>query len=138
MLLLESAKFTCSITSISQQSSCWNDRAKLEVTFTHEFGHVSEAVFTMCEYPNKVFFNRWLTTVNFPFYLASMNLTILVILTGNFQKKVTSHQCWQTTRRNFSIKRAFFGESQQWVTRLSNQISSFRLEIHQIFRLTCN
>ena len=33
----------------------------------------------------------------------------------------------------FPMKRAFFGESQRPVRRLSNQISSFRLETHQLF-----
>ena len=33
----------------------------------------------------------------------------------------------------FLSKRAYFGESQQLVRLLSNQISSFRLEAHQIF-----
>ena len=31
------------------------------------------------------------------------------------------------------MKRAFLGQSQQPVRRLSNQISSFRLETHQLF-----
>ena len=36
-------------------------------------------------------------------------------------------------KRILLLKRAFLGESQRPVRRLSNQISSFRLETHQLF-----
>ena len=41
---------------------------------------------------------------------------------------MASHQCWPTTK-----KESFLGESQRTVRRLSNQISSFRLETHLRF-----
>ena len=44
------------------------------------------------------------------------------------------YQCWPTTtKRIFPLKREFLGEIQRPIRRLSNQISSFRLEAHQHF-----
>ena len=48
------------------------------------------------------------------------------------------HQCWPTAKKGiFRSKKAFLGESQWPVRRLSNQISSFRLETRQIFCFMC-
>ena len=43
------------ITSISQQGSCCKNRARVEFTFTRGFSYVSEAAFTKCGNPSKVF-----------------------------------------------------------------------------------
>ena len=77
----------------------------------------------------KSYFNRQLMAINFLFHLACMNLIIFVIWAGQFWKKLALHQCWQTTKKGiFLLKRAFLGESQRPVSRLSNQILSLRLE----------
>ena len=44
-----------SMTSFSLQGSRYKDHTRVEFTFTHGFGHVSEAAFAMCSNPTKVF-----------------------------------------------------------------------------------
>ena len=132
MFLLENSKFTFGITFISQQGSCWNDRVMVEFTFTRGFGHASEAAYTMCGNPNKVF-----STDNSP--LLTFRFTwpariIFVIWAGWFRKKggftplLANHK-----KEIFPLKRVFLGESQRPVRWLSNRISSFRLATHSTF-----
>ena len=85
----------------------------------------------MCSNPNGVKFKRKLYTINFPFQLASMtlcNLSRLILGKGGSTPVLANHK-----KGIFPLKRALSGESQRSVRWLSNQISSFRLETHQLF-----
>ena len=137
LLLLGSAKFTFDMTSLSQQGSCWKDPARVEFTFTRGFGHVLEVAFTICGNPNK-----FISTGNSPQpafritwpawrYFFFFNLSGLILKRGGFTPTLANHK-----KGIFPLKRAFLSESQRLVRRLSNQISSFRLETHYSF-LTC-
>ena len=53
------------------------------------------------------------------------NLSQLILKNGGFKPVLANHK-----KRHFSLKRAFLGESQRPVGRLSDQISSLRLETH--------
>ena len=53
------------------------------------------------------------------------NLSRLILKKGGFTPVLVNHK-----KGIFPLKRAFLGESQRQVRRLSNQISSFRLETH--------
>ena len=59
------------------------------------------------------------------------NLSGLILKRGGFTPTLANHK-----KGIFPLKRAFLSESQRLVRRLSNQISSFRLETHYSF-LTC-
>ena len=75
------------MTSFSLQGSCWEDHTKVEFTFSCGFGHVSEAVFTMCRNPTKAFSTDNSRDDNFPFFDAGMILIIFVNLSWLILKK---------------------------------------------------
>ena len=130
LLLLESAKFTFDMTSLSQQDSSWKDPARVEFTFTRRFSHASEAAFTMCRNPNKVISrgNSPQPTFHFTRPAWLCNLSRLILKKGGFTPVLANNKIGI-----FTLKRAFLGESQRPVGRLSDQISSFRLEKHWEF-----
>ena len=118
-----------SVTPFSLQVPRWKDHLRVEFTFTRGFGHVSEAAFTICGNPTKVFSTDISPHDNFPFYLASMtsiifvNLSRLILKKGGFIPVLANHK-----KGIFLFKKAFLGEIQRPERQLSNQISSFRLE----------
>ena len=54
-----------------------------------------------------------------------VNLSWLILKKGGFTPVLANHQ-----KEIFPLKRAFLGESQRPLRRLSIQVSSFRLETH--------
>ena len=112
------------------QGSCWKDLARVEFTFSRGFGHFSEAAFTMCGNPIKIF--SWGNSPQLTFRFAwpahfnnFCNLGRLISKKGGFIPLLDSHK-----KGIFPFKRAFLGEIQRPVRRLFNQISSFGLETH--------
>ena len=129
---MEKVKFMYDMMSISQQSSCWKDRARVEVTFTRGYlAMLQRQSLTMCDNPNKVNSTDDSTQLTFhvtwPAWLFCnfCNLSRLILKIGGFTPLLTNHK-----KGIFRLKRAFLGESQRPVRRLSSQVSSFRLETH--------
>ena len=128
MLILESAKFSLGMTLrwalAEKTASGWNFLFHVDLALLQ-----SRSFFT-CGSPNGVKLKRKLTAINFPFRLASMtswlcNLSQLILEKGGSIPVLANHK-----KGILPLKRAFLGESQRLVRRLSNQISSFRLETH--------
>ena len=128
---MERAKFTYDMLSISQQSSCWKDYAKLLLRRLR-FGHASEfrGSLSLCvAIPTKS--TQQITHRNWHFMSLGQhefnnfcNLSQIILKIGGFTPLLANY----TKKQFFSLKQAFLGESQRPVRQLFNQISSFRLE----------
>ena len=111
------------MTSISQQGSRWKE-------LTHGFDHVSRRLSPWVAILAKLFqqiTRRNELSVSFDQHDLNnfCNLSRLIFEKGGFTLVLANHRTG-----TFLFKRAFLGESQRPVRRLSNQISKLRLETH--------
>ena len=84
----------------------------------------------MCDFQTKLFQqvthrNQLSVLLGQHDFINFCNLNRLILKKGGFTPVLANHK-----KGIFPLKRAFLGESQRQVRRLSNQISSFRLETH--------
>ena len=99
----------------------------VESLFHVDLALLQSRPFFMCGNPKGVKFKRKLTAIDFSFHLASISWSILE--KGGSTPVLASHK-----KGILPLKRAFLGESQRLVRRLSNQISSFSLKhLHFFF-----
>ena len=108
LLLLGSAKFTFDMTLQSQQGSCWKDAARVKFTFTCGFGHVSEAVYTMCANPKKLFqqvtHRNQLSVLHGQYdFINFCNLCPLILKKGGFTPVLTNR------KKDFSLENSNLG-----------------------------
>ena len=86
------------MTFFSLQRPRREDHTRVKFAFTPEFGHVSEAAFAMCGNPTKAFSIDNSPHDNFPFYVASMtlmilvNLSLLILKKGGFTPVFANHK----------------------------------------------
>ena len=95
--------------SLSQQGSSRKYPKRVEFTFTHGFGHVSEVAFTICGNPNKVVSRGNSPQPAFHFTWPAChkfcNLSQVIFKKGGFTPVLSNHK-----KGIFSLKRAFLGE----------------------------